>query len=50
MHSTTQITFGRFRLDPPNERLWQGEQAVALRPKAFAVLKHLVERRGQLVT
>ena len=45
-----QMNFGRFRLDPPNERLWLGEKAVALRPKAFAVLKHLVERRGQLVT
>ena len=39
-----------FRLDATNECLWQGFQAIALRPKAFAVLKHLVDRRGQLVT
>jgi DNA-binding winged helix-turn-helix (wHTH) protein len=50
METSKQVTFGRFRLDPANERLWRGEQAVALRPKAFAVLKHLVEHRGQLVT
>ncbi len=50
MQSNQQKTFGRFRLDPANERLWRGEQAVALRPKAFAVLKCLVDHRGQLVT
>src|SRR5262245_7908687 len=44
------VTFGEFRLDARNEQLWQGEQTVTLRPKAFAVLRHLVERRGQLVT
>ena len=44
------FTFGGFRLDTTNERLWQGAQAIALRPKAFAVLAHLVEHAGQLVT
>jgi predicted ATPase/DNA-binding winged helix-turn-helix (wHTH) protein len=44
------VTFGRFRLDAENECLWEGTQAIALRPKAFAVLKHLIERHGQLVT
>ena len=44
------LRFGDFRLDPTNECLWQGERAIALRPKAYAVLKHLVDRRGQLVT
>jgi len=43
-------TFGRFRLDPTNAQLWQGQQEIALRPKAFAVLTHLVEHAGQLVT
>ena len=33
-----------------NECLWQGPQAIPLRPKAFAVLKLLVEHSGQLVT
>ncbi|HEU4691208.1 MAG TPA: winged helix-turn-helix domain-containing protein, partial [Vicinamibacterales bacterium] len=44
------FTFGGFRLDTANERLWQGAQAIALRPKAFAVLAHLLEHAGELVT
>ena len=50
MSPITQVRFGRFRLDATNECLWQGVEAIALRPKAFAVLKHLVEHPGQLVT
>ena len=50
MPTNKQITLGRFRLDLTNECLWQGAQAIALRPKAYAVLKHLVDHRGQLVT
>ena len=50
MPSNQQTTFGPFRLDPANERLWRDDQVVALRPKPFAVLKHLLEHRGQLVT
>ena len=38
------------RLDPGNARLWRGRQLIALTPKAFAVLCHLVEHAGQLVT
>jgi DNA-binding winged helix-turn-helix (wHTH) protein len=30
--------------------LWRGSQAIKLRPKAFAVLAHLLERPGRLVT
>src|SRR4026209_1532343 len=44
------LRFGDFRLDPTNECLWEGGRAIALRPKAYAVLKHLVDHRGQLVT
>ena len=50
MSATKPVTFDRFRLDPPNERLWRGPDAIPLRPKAFAVLSHLVQRRGELVT
>src|SRR5689334_19662028 len=32
-----------------NECLWQGKQAISLRPKAFAALKFLAERPGQLI-
>ena len=50
MQTARNITFGRFRLDATNECLWQGERAIALRPKAFAVLKLLVDQAGSLVT
>jgi hypothetical protein len=45
-----QVAFGPFRLDAANERLWDGSQVIALRPKPFAVLKYLIEHHGQLVT
>ena len=45
-----QFVFAPFRLDPLNEQLWQGEELVPLRPKLFAVLRHLVEHAGRLVT
>jgi DNA-binding winged helix-turn-helix (wHTH) protein len=45
-----QFVFAPFRLDLVNEYLWQGEEVVPLRPKLFAVLRHLVEHAGQLVT
>ncbi|HET6933319.1 MAG TPA: AAA family ATPase, partial [Candidatus Angelobacter sp.] len=43
------IAFGQFRLDLTNECLWQGTRAITLRPKAFAVLKVLLDHPGQLV-
>jgi DNA-binding winged helix-turn-helix (wHTH) protein len=46
----TSILFPPFRLDLLNERLWQGTQGIALRPKTFAVLRYLAERQGRLVT
>jgi DNA-binding winged helix-turn-helix (wHTH) protein len=42
--------FQSFRLDLVNECLWQDARAISLRPKAFRVLKLLVEHPGQLVT
>jgi DNA-binding winged helix-turn-helix (wHTH) protein/tetratricopeptide (TPR) repeat protein len=45
-----RIHFEPFALDLVNECLWKGSQAIKLRPKAFAVLEHLVGRAGQLVT
>ena len=50
MQATKEIAFGRFRLDITNECLWQGTRAISLRPKAFAVLKLLVDHPGLLVT
>src|SRR3954466_15097 len=45
-----EIAFEAFRLDLVNECLRQDARVITLRPKAFRVLKFLVERRGQLVT
>jgi DNA-binding winged helix-turn-helix (wHTH) protein/predicted ATPase len=50
MQAQKDITFGRFQLDLTNECLWQGKRAISLRPKAFAVLRLLVENSGLLVT
>jgi DNA-binding winged helix-turn-helix (wHTH) protein len=37
-------------LDLADERLWCGDQALALRPKTFALLRYLVAHPGQLLT
>ncbi len=50
MPDSKQISLGPLRLDLVNECLWRGSDSIALRPKAYAVLKHLIDRRGQLVT
>jgi len=52
---TSSIRFLEFRLDPANQCVWrrgdsEKEARVALTPKAFDVLRYLVEHAGQLVT
>src|SRR5947209_11822440 len=46
--------FPPFRLDTANQCLWRGdglaEERILLPPKAFAVLRYLVEHAGRLVT
>ena len=44
------LTFGAFRLDLFQNRLWRQEQLIALRPQAFAVLRYLVLHADRLVT
>ncbi len=44
------LAFGPFRLDPAGGQLWRGDEVVVLRPKAWQVLRHLVQRPGRLVT
>ena len=43
-------TFQSFRLDPMNHCLWNGEERVRIPPKAFDVLRYLVENPERLVT
>ena len=42
--------FQSFRLDAVNHCLWHAEERVSLAPKAFDVLRYLVEHPGRLVT
>jgi len=44
------LTFGPFRLDVFQNRLWRQKQPIALRPQAFAVLRYLVLHSDRLVT
>ena len=44
------IVFPPFRLDGADQRLYRNSDPIDLRPKAFAVLSHLLGRPGQLVT
>ena len=48
--NTRHYLFGPFRFDGENEQLWHDQHTVALKPKAFAVLQHLLTHAGQLVT
>src|SRR5664279_3368975 len=50
MQAAKEIAFGIFRLDLTNECLWQGAHAIPLRPKAFEVLRLLLQQPGLLVT
>lgn len=44
------IYFPPFALDLDSERLREGSRFIALTPKAFAVLRHLVQHPGQLIS
>ena len=50
MEADRRLTFGDFFLDRTSEQLWCRDEVVALTPKAFAVLRRLVEGGGQLVS
>jgi TolB-like protein/DNA-binding winged helix-turn-helix (wHTH) protein/Flp pilus assembly protein TadD len=43
-------SFQSFRLDTANQCLWHGQERVPIPPKAYDVLRHLVENPGRLVT
>jgi DNA-binding winged helix-turn-helix (wHTH) protein len=50
MADNDQIWFGQFRLDVQGELLWHTHERLSLLPKAFTILRYLVEHQGQLVT
>jgi TolB-like protein/DNA-binding winged helix-turn-helix (wHTH) protein/Flp pilus assembly protein TadD len=43
-------SFQSFRLDTANQCLWRGQERVPIPPRAYDVLRYLVEHRGRLVT
>jgi len=43
-------SFHSFRLDSANHCLWHGEERAQITPKAFDVLRYMVENAGRLVT
>src|SRR5215813_11613564 len=45
-----QITFGPFRLEAPQGRLWRGDEVIPLRPRSLAMLRYLAAHPGRLVT
>jgi urea transport system substrate-binding protein len=47
---TDILLFPPFRLDVQNQELWNGSQAIAIRPKTFAVLVYLARHAQRLVT
>ena len=44
------LTFGPFRLEMTQGRLWRGDQVLPLRPRSLALLGYLVTHAGRLVT
>lgn len=44
MEATSELWFAPFRLELCHEQLWREDQPIPLRPKTFAVLRHLVTR------
>ena len=50
MEQEHHLTFGPFRLDPTQGRVWRGAQVTTLRPRSLAMLRYLVEHPGRLVT
>jgi predicted ATPase/DNA-binding winged helix-turn-helix (wHTH) protein len=50
MTQEQQITFGPFRVDLTQGRLWRGDQAIPLRPRSLALLDYLAAHPGRLVT
>jgi len=42
METRRSLAFPPFRLDLQSEQLWRDDEAIALRPKTFAVLRCLL--------
>src|SRR5215510_1101494 len=49
MPETPYLCFPPFHLDLTTESLWEGAQRLSLRPKAWALLRYLVEHAPRLI-
>lgn len=49
-HSMENLADPPFRLDTLSERLWRETELIPLRAKPFALLRHMAENAGRLVT
>jgi transcriptional regulator HilA, main transcriptional regulator of SPI1 len=50
MESAASVRFPPFRFDLIPRQLWRGAALVPLRPKTLAVLSHLINHAGQVIT
>ena len=50
MTNARTFSFPPFHLDIATKQLWRGSKTIPLRPKAFAVLRYLMEHAGQVVS
>ncbi len=50
MLTDLRLQFAEFSLDRRNACVWRGSETLKLKPKAFDVLRYLVEHAGQLVS
>ena len=50
MEYNPKMYFGPYGFDQVNECLWRDKERITLRPKAYAVLSHLLSHPGVLVT
>lgn len=49
MPASRVLAFSRYRLDLEEDRLWRGDEEVALKPRAFAILRYLASHPRRLV-
>ena len=49
MEQQHHITFGPFRLETTQGRLWRGDHVIPLRPRSLAMLGYLVAHAGRVV-
>ena len=50
MESAASVCFAHFRFDFLLRQLWRGTALIPFRPKTVAVLSHLINHAGQVIT